>query len=185
MVKVGFICEGECERVMVESAAFNGLLQQYNLKLVLAIDARGGGNLLPEHISNYIAILEDKGAEKIIILTDLEYNDSIAAVKTRINARAEDILIIAVRQFEAWILADTATMRELLQDTTFYFEYPEEETIPYETIRQLMLTHTSRGVNKLRLCKRALLNGFTVENAAAHDNCYSAKYFLDQLVALS
>jgi hypothetical protein len=45
---------------------------------------------------------------------------------------------------------------------------------------------TNRGVSdKGQLCSRILASGFSLEAAAAHPNCPSAKYFLDKLTALS
>jgi hypothetical protein len=66
MVKVGFICEGETEKIIVDSADFKNILASKNLQLVNALDATGNGNLLPKNITPFIESLKDVGAEKTI-----------------------------------------------------------------------------------------------------------------------
>ena len=46
MVKVGFICEGATEKIIVESVNFKNFLKENNLEFIRAIDANGNGNLL-------------------------------------------------------------------------------------------------------------------------------------------
>ena len=49
MVKVGFIVEGESEKLVVESPMFQQWLHDHDCTLVTpVIDAKGGGNLLPQ-----------------------------------------------------------------------------------------------------------------------------------------
>ncbi len=51
MVKVGFIVEGDTEKVIVESPAFSAWLTANGITLCHpVIDAKGGGNLLPQNI---------------------------------------------------------------------------------------------------------------------------------------
>ena len=86
MVKIGFICEGETEKIIVESENFQQFLLQNNFEFVNAIDATGNGNLLPKNIQPFIKILKDDGAEIIFILTDLDIDKCITNTKERINA---------------------------------------------------------------------------------------------------
>lgn len=64
----------------------------------------------------------------------------------------------------------------------FFFEFPESESIPYETIRKELLRITGRGYGrsaKLRFADKFIQSkGFSIENAAKHPNCPSAKYFI-------
>ncbi len=84
MVKVGFIVEGDCERIVVESANFTKFLSDCGQELVTpVIDAKGGGNLLPHHIDAFIQVLEMKAVSKIYVLTDLEEEVSADVVRDR------------------------------------------------------------------------------------------------------
>jgi hypothetical protein len=187
MVALGFICEGDCEKLIIESEAFKTLLTGYDLRMIHAINAKGNGNLLPKHIGSYIAVLEAAGAERIFIVADLESDPCVTEAKRRIGARPADIVIVARKQLEAWILADTAVMRKILDDPAFSFEFPEREAIPFETIHHLMLVKRGRGVggNKVKLCQRAINLGFSIKNAANHPNCPSAAYFINKLTTIS
>jgi hypothetical protein len=187
MVALGFICEGDCEKLIIESEAFKESLTGYNLQMIQAINAKGNGNLLPKHIGNYVAVLETAGAERIVIIADLEYDPCITEAKKRIGARPADIVIVARKQLEAWLLADTAMMRKILDDPAFSFEFPEREPVPFETIHHLMLEKRGRGIggNKVKLCQRAINLGFSIQNAANHPNCPSAAYFINKLTTIS
>jgi hypothetical protein len=190
MVKVGFICEGFTEFILIQSPVFKEFLTEYNITLVNVINAQGAANLLPHNITAYIGLLEKAGAEKIIILTDLDADVCITKTKERIAARAEDIVIIAVKQIEAWFLACTSTMRLLLNNAVFTFEYPEEEENPFEKIHTLLIEHTGRGTGpkgagKIKLVKRLLDLGLDLSQAAAHKACPSARYFIEKMKSLS
>lgn len=85
MVKIGFIVEGDTESIIVNSPAFIAFLRTNNFELVTpVIDAKGGGNLLPKYVDNFVARLRNVGAERICILTDLEDAASVADVRARI-----------------------------------------------------------------------------------------------------
>jgi hypothetical protein len=71
MVKVGFICEGATEQILLQSDSFRNLLSSLNLESLQIIDAKGAGNLLPHNIEGYVTRLEKEGAKVIVILTDL------------------------------------------------------------------------------------------------------------------
>jgi hypothetical protein len=182
MVKVGFICEGETEKIIIESADFKNILASNNLQLVKAIDATGNGNLLPKNIAPFIEILKDDGAEKIFILTDLDKDLCITKTKERINAPEPVIVIIAVKQIEAWFLADSFTLSKIFKKE-FYFEYPEAENNPREKLRAVFMNEIKKGFGdgKPRFAKWIVKEGFSVLNSAAHTNCNSAKYLLDKL----
>lgn len=73
MVTAGFIVEGASEKIVVESAAFKQFLVQSGYELITpVIDAKGGGNLLPQNIEEFIAPFAAKQVDKIFILTDFE-----------------------------------------------------------------------------------------------------------------
>jgi hypothetical protein len=187
MIKVGFICEGFTERKLLESANFKSYLQSINLEQVdEVINAEGSGNLLPHNIKAYTERLKNKGADIIIILTDLDDDICITKTKNRIKAAENEIIVIAVKKIEAWFLACSSTMQQLLKDDTFQFEFPENEAIPFETIRHLKLAKTGRGFNngtggKLNLLNNLLSFNLDIKEAAQHPNCPSAAYFVNKL----
>jgi hypothetical protein len=182
MVKVGFICEGETEKIIVDSADFKNILKLHNLQLVNAIDATGNGNLLPKNIIPFIESLKDDGAEKIFILTDLDEDVCITKTKERIKAPETVIVIISVKQIEAWFLADSITLLKIFAKE-FYFNFPEAENTPREKLREIFINETGRGFGdgKPRFAKWIIKEGFSVSNAANHPNCNSAKYLMDKL----
>ena len=133
--------------------------------------------------------MESAGAEKIVILTDLDQYPCITSAKNRVNGRTEDFIIIAVKQIESWFLANNLAMRQLLKDDAFKFENPENEEAPFETIRQLMISKTGRGIGgrdkgKTLLVRRLLNNNLQIELSATHPNCKSATYFINKLNSL-
>ncbi len=182
MVKVGFICEGETEKIIVDSAAFKSILADHNFQLVNAIDATGNGNLLPKNIIPFIESLKDDGAEKIFILTDLDEDVCITRTKERINAPETVIVIISVKQIEAWFLADSITL-SIVFAKEFQYHFPEIENTPREKLREIFMNETGRGIgdSKPRFAKWIIREGFSVSNAANHPNCNSAKYLMNKL----
>jgi hypothetical protein len=182
MVKVGFICEGETEKIIVDSVDFKSILSLYNLQLVNAIDATGNGNLLPKNIIPFIESLKDDGAEKIFILTDLDEDVCITKTKERINAPETVVVIICVKQIEAWFLADSITLSKVF-GKEFHFDFPENENTPREKLREIFMNERRRGFGdgKPRFAKWMVKEGFSVSNAANHPNCNSAKYLMNKL----
>lgn len=182
VVRIGFICEGETEKIIVESDKFRKGLSELNLEFVKAIDATGNGNLLPQHIPAFIRNLEKEGAEKILILTDLDKDKCITLTKERIAPEQKQTIIIATRQIEAWFLADSTTLSAIFH-SNFHFPHPENEDSPRDTLQNLLIKHTGRGMgpSKPKFAKKMIDSGFDVFQAARHENCSSARYFLDKL----
>ena len=191
MVKVGFICEGATERIILSSASFGSYLNSLGIQFVdEIIDAEGCGNLLPHNIDAYILRLEKKGANKIIVIRDLDSYPCFTSIKEHLKAREQDVVIIAVKTIESWLLANTNVMKVLFNKPDFYFDYPEKENEPFETINQLLVEFTGRGIGKKKsgkqkLADKVLALGFSVQDSASHPNCPSAKYFIDKLIQLS
>lgn len=190
MINVGFIVEGITEFVLLKSELFNEFLLKNNINLVNVINAEGCGNLLPHNIEGYIQLLEKDGAEKIVILTDLDKDVCITSTKNRINARPQDIVIVAVQQIEAWFLACTPAMRQLLKTEDFFFPHPETEQFPFETINRLMIDHTGKGIGNKKAGKRRLVTRLLVEHgldlciSATHPACFSVQYFLNKIIQM-
>jgi hypothetical protein len=189
MIRVGFICEGYTEKILLESTAFNDLLNSFQINALQVINAEGCDNLLPHNIRPYTTILEQAGAQFIVILTDLDDDACITETRRRISARKQDIVIIAVKKIESWFLACTPAMQRLLGQPEFTFPNPETEADPFETINKLLIDHSGRGIGKKTAGKKKLINRllehkFDLTHAAAHPNCPSAAYFLRKLVEI-
>ena len=186
MVKVGFICEGDTEKRIVESPAFIEFLNSVEVSLTQVINATGNGNLLPKNIIPFARILSDGGAEKVIILTDLDEDKCITTTKNRIDPNNNYITIVSVRSIEAWFLADSLTLSTLFKKK-YTFEFPENEKDPPEDLNKLLIQQTRRGIglSKPGFAQRMINNGFAITNAAAHDNCNSAAYFVKILKSLA
>lgn len=184
-MRLGFICEGKTERKIIESVDFQNFLSNISHTCVSdVIDAEGNGNLLPKNLVPFVERLISKGAEKIIILTDLDKDVCITATKQRVKAAKDHIVIVAVKQIEAWFLSDDICMSSVCR-TEFHFDNPEQENDPYETIRRILIQRTNRGIpSKNLLAERMLKNNFSIANAAKHPNCNSAKYLMRRLTEL-
>jgi hypothetical protein len=184
MVKLGFICEGETEKIIIESFTFSEFLLANNFELVKAFDATGNGNLLPENISPMINNLREEGAEKIFVITDLDEDVCITKTKERINAPEGIIVIVSVKKIEAWFLADSSTLSSIFKGN-FLFENPENESDPRKVLKDLFIEKTVRGIgeSKPRFATKMINNGFSVINSATHPNCSSAKYFIQRLLS--
>jgi hypothetical protein len=94
MVKIGFICEGATEQILLSSGSFRRLLGSLDLESLPVIDAKGAGNLLPHNIEGYVTRLEKEGANVIVILTDLDEDVCITETKNRVGARAQDFVLL-------------------------------------------------------------------------------------------
>ena len=186
MVKIGFLCEGKTEVKVVQSRKFKNYLQRIGIEIVEpVIDAKGGGNLLPDNSREHLEKLWSNGAQQIVVLTDLDEDTCITSTRKRVNPNDDKIVIVAVRKIESWFLADSKTMSLLLKEK-FEFELPEREIEPFETLKTLFIKKYDRGIGvKDTFTARVLKYGFSLENAAQHPNCPSAKYFLNKLQQLA
>ena len=148
MVKVGFIVEGSCEKIIIESEAFKNFLHRNGFELVEpVVDAKGAGNLLPHNIKPFIGVLEAKGAERLYILTDSD-GLPVEDVKERINHAKITAYFIAVKAIEAWFLADTQAMKKFLEIEDF-----AGGTVSGRDA-QIALGQNQRNFQRNRFCQR-------------------------------
>lgn len=197
MVKIGFIVEGDTEKILIESASF----QQWANKQCISIckpvlNAKGGGNLLPENIEPLIRRLQIEQPDFIVILTDLEHESNPEAVKNRIGTQHTKLIFIAVKAIEAWFLADSVALSHWLSmsksadsEHCVYCEiFPEQtEAMPWDYFQVLAskFNRRGRGSNKPKLAQIMTDScGFDLARAADHPHCPSAKAFHDGLIAL-
>lgn len=186
-MKIGFIVEGDTEKIVIDSENFKQWATQQGIEIYQPVlDAKGGGNLLPQNIEPLIQRLKD--ADHIVILTDLEYEASPQAVRDRIGTTHTSLIFIAVKAIEAWFLADTLALKQWLK-TDVSEIYPEKtENMPWERLKELAKDCEQRGIgtSKPAFAKRVTkYYGFSLERAASHPNCPSAKEFHDNLLRLS
>ncbi|HCC4393441.1 TPA: hypothetical protein M5M71_004378 [Escherichia coli] len=184
MVKIGFIVEGDTESIIVNSPAFIAFLRTNNFELVTpVIDAKGGGNLLPKYVDNFVARLRNVGAERICILTDLEDAASVADVQARIAHQDVDISFIAVKAVEAWFLADSEAMKKWLKVDAFNEALPEATTeMPWDRLKEISceLGKQGPGSSKTAFARRMVTHhGFDIQGSARHPACTSARELVD------
>ena len=189
MVKVGFITEGHTEKIIIKSDAFQEFLTQNGLLFTHeVIVAEGNNNLTESKAASNVAILRDKGVEIIFILRDVD--DALCVVDARNKVvQASDIQpCVAVKAMEAWFLADTKAMRSIIEKSDFHEEFPETIDNPFERINILSreFRNQKRGVSDKKILARNMLRcHFSIENAANHPNCPSAKYFIEKLKSIT
>jgi hypothetical protein len=190
--KIGFICEGETEISLLGSEMFKDLLSEMDLESVGEFDVGGRDNLLNKNddVEKKFMILNDRTAEKIFVLSDLENDPCISYYKGRMfdyNSLTQDI--VAVKAIESWLLSDSNTLSYLLKKR-YIFEYPENtDVLPLNKLQEIFLNETGRGLGigkkKPKIMKKFIKNGFTLDEAAKHHNCSSVKYFIKQLEEFS
>ena len=183
MVKLGFIVEGGSEKIILQSPGFFSYLQAISVQFIPEIiDAEGNGNLLPHNIVEFTKILEEKGATKIIVLTDLDLDQCITLTKQRISPLPNHVVVVSVKQIESWFLADTVAICNFLNDQNYHCEYPESQDNPFSEIKNLRIARNGRRVSDKKILARLMIrSGFLIEEAAKHPNCNSVKYFLQTI----
>ena len=188
MVKVGFIVEGGCEKIVLKAVEFQAYLQTQRIEQVGdVIDMDGKGNLKQSstRMNTQVQLLRDAGAEWVIVLRDMDNADSFDAVKQEVYQASDIKACIAVQELEAWFLADSETL-SILFDTDFIYDSPETVPKPFELLVTLRKQYTGRGIGDKKIFARTMLGcGFTIERAAQHSNCPSAHYFLTKLQTLA
>ncbi len=194
MVKIGIIVEGDCEKIVLDSQEFQVILSRNNLELAdEVINIGGKSKLRPDNpkMQKNAQILFDQQAEWILILRDMDDAPSFTVVASEVFQTPSTKLCLAVKEFEAWFLTDSAALTNLFQLDNFDYPNPEEPVEPGKVIADLFLQHTGRGIGwnkaggKQKLANKMLDNGFTIERAAQHPNCPSAQYFLTTLKTLA
>lgn len=188
MVKLGFIGEGATEKIILESPQFRQYLQSLKIDFVEeVVDATGKDNFLPQNIEKYSQILKDKGASTIIILTDLDKDTCITLTKERVNPSENHVIIVSVKEIEAWFLADGQAMSIFLNDSLFSINNPEQIVNPFERIRELRVASIGRGIGSKILLANQMVNqnNFSIIRSSKHPSCSSAKYFINKIISFS
>jgi len=184
---LGFIVEGGTEKLILEETDFFRFLNAHKILCIKnVIDATGNDHLLPVQRKEYVDKLKRQGANRIIILTDQEDEPCVSAVKTRIlgDYTEQTCVVVAKKEIESWFLSDTGAIRSYIEDPEYLCNDPEAEVEPYELIKKLRVEKAGIGTStKKTLAKQIISNhGFSIEGAASHDKCTSARYFLDKVL---
>lgn len=187
MVTIGFIVEGDTEKILFSSDAFKDYLTSININYIPEIiNAGGNGNLLPHNITEFTQILVNKGAEKIFIITDLDTDECVTKTKQRINPTDIHQCIISKKAIESWFLADTDTIRKYLNSNNYVCETPETIENPFEEIKNQRMLNINKGVSDKKILVRTLLNlGLSFNTIISNPNCTTAGYFHNKLLQYS
>lgn len=186
MVKIGLIVEGDSERIVLKHEWFTDFLLKNDIELAGDVINLGGkGNLNTARMETQVQLLRDQGAERVFVLRDMDDAPCLTAVKQEVYQASDVKVCVAVKELEAWFLADSETLTTIFQ-VDFMFSFPEIENSPLETLKRLRLQHQKTGISDKKLfAKMMVREGFTIERAAAHPNCPSARYFLTKLTELN
>lgn len=196
-MKVGFLVEGDTEKVIVQSDAFQALCQSLGIEVIRSVfpphKKERGKDIFKnrETMTAFINILADMGASVVFCMRDQEDLPCITSAKNEIANDSPTLKkIIVVRKIEAWFLADLPILRQYFGETvTEQFPevmFPERLLQPDEKLKEIsMATRNGRGIgDKLLFAKSLVRNGFSLTRAAQHPHCPSATYFLNKLMQL-
>lgn len=198
MVKVGFLVEGDTEKVIIQSEAFEQFCKNIGIEIIRSVfpphKKERGKDVFKnaEKIKSYLDILKDMGADYVCCLRDLEDLPCITSAKNEISTEQKNVLkIIAVKQIESWFLADQRVLQKYFGES-FTIQFPEANfpELIFKADEKLneisRTTRNGKGIgDKLLFAKSLIRNGFSIQNAASHPNCPSANYFLTKLEQLS
>ncbi len=195
MVTVGFVVEGASDKKLVESQSFRDWLRlDYDLQVIQhVVDVQGNGNLCARNIASYVRLFKKQhNPDKIVILADLDPEKCAPCISKRkeiIGNENIDLIVIACKAIESWFLADTEVMKKWTKQDRFFEEYPEQTTTtPWERLKEIGLQTIGRGIgsNKIFVADKFInQHGFSIQRAAEHPNCPSARYFVEKLRQLA
>lgn len=178
MVKVGFICEGLSDRIIIESIDFLRILNDCGIELSNVVSVGGVQFLSNEKRNSHTEVLLGKGASCVIVLRDKDNVECFTKVKELYQINHKEHFVIAEKELESWFLADHNALSKCLGLKNLYFEYPEKQNKPFNFIK----SYRGGGMkSKTSFAEKMVLLGFSIENAANHPNCNSAKYFIKKL----
>lgn len=194
VVKVGFIVEGDCDRIMVESQQFRRWLHvECGLELVQpVVDATGGGNLLEPNLPQHVELLrKQSNPDKIVVIADLDPDTQVLCITKRkdlIGTVGIDLVLVAKTAIESWFLADTCAMQAITGNPQFIESNPEQHADSWARLKNVLVAETGRGPgpSKPIFAKNFVhRHGFDLSRAAAHPACPSAAYAVARLKSLA
>ena len=192
-MRVGFVVEGDSEKVFVESRTFRQWLKEQGMNLVDPVAVAGGQGKMEWRSDRggigLVALLKRQvgNLDRVVVLADLDPSlavPCITARKNRIDSQAADLVVVARKALESWFLADTETMRRWTRDDSYFEKHPEyTDGMPWDRIKEV--GRVRRGRSKVRFARRLIdEHGFDVVRAAEHPGCPTARYFVERVSAL-
>jgi hypothetical protein len=195
VVTVGFVVEGASDKKLVESHSFREWLKQECQLQVIdhVVDVEGNGNLCSRNIALYVNLFRKQhNPDKVVVLADLDPEKCAPCITKRkeiIGNDNVDLVIIARKAMESWFLADTEAMKNWTKRGSFFEEHPEQTpSMPWDRLKEIGLETIGRGIgrNKIFVADKFINHhGFSVQRAAQHPDCPSAKYFVEKLKLLA
>ncbi|UTA67077.1 MULTISPECIES: DUF4276 family protein [Emticicia] len=183
MVKLGIICEGESETIIFNSDIFKNWLSSFNIELASVQETGSINQFFDGRFESHRALMLKKGVDFIVALIDLDKEPCLVQHKNKVNAKETDIVAVAVKEFESWYLADSDALSKVL-NIEICITHPENIQEPFKEMVSIN-KGTALGKSKPLLARKMLRANFSIENAANHPNCPSAKYFINKLQSLS
>lgn len=188
MVRIGILYEGETEGMIFDvsvnsKSKVKELFQKLNLQLV------GCYKYTPAKLNSYInSLINNDKADKIFILKDLEQENCLIEVKNNIhienNLSSKCKKIIVNKMLEAWLIADNKTTNKIFGNNPSkeLVKNPENHNNPFKELKDEFKKIGNKKLNtKIKITKKYIDNGFSIEEAAKHQNCKSANYFINKL----
>ncbi len=118
-------------------------------------------------------------------LDEAETDEAVTRTKAEIYEANDLTTCLAIQELEAWFLADSIVLSKLF-DAPIICEFPQTIEKPSAYLNQLRMQHQGRGIRDKKGFATAMVNnGFTIERAAGHPNCPSARYFLTNLQTIA
>jgi hypothetical protein len=192
MVTVGFVVEGDSDEFLPQSQAFRDWLRdECNLVVVdPVVNAGGNGNMCNRKIKDYVDKLRiQANPDKIVVLADLDPDQCAPCIEKRkeiIGNNGIDLVVIARKAIESWFLADTEAMKRWTGDDGFHEPEPEDlEGMPWDRLKEIGRNGRRGPGSKVAFAKKFIrVHKFDVRRSANHQNCPSARYFIEKLCAL-
>lgn len=188
-MNIGFIVEGDSEKIVVDSSKFREFITSCGLTLTApVINATGQGNLRNDHFKSYINRLRALNVAKIFVITDQDRNSDPNVVRNPIQDADVDgfitYIFVANMALESWFLADSAAMSHWLGVPRFRDNAPETgATMPWDRLGNMVGV---RGPSKPVFARNFVENhGFSIVNAAMHGACPSASEMVTYLTAMA
>lgn len=193
-MRVGFIVEGDTEKLLVESSCFRDWMYgDLGLEVVDPIlNVTSIDNLRPHRLSLELpAFAKEARPDKIVVLSDLDPSDVVPCITSRkllILKDGVDLVLIARTSVESWFLADTEAMRNCTGSREFFEAMPESYEKSWDRLKSVLVSETGRGpgASKPKFAQKFIQqHGFDLSRAAAHPACPSAAYAVARLKSLA
>ncbi len=183
MVRLGIICEGESETIILNGENFKNLLNSYNIALISVQETGSINQFFEDRFESHRAFMLTLGVDFIIALIDLDKEPCLVVHKNKVNIIENEVVVVAVKEFESWYLADSDALYRAFNKEICVIN-PESIQEP---LKEIVVINNGKGFggSKPFLAKKMLRANFSIENAANHPNCPSARYFINKLQSLS